>query len=364
MLRKKINVINPDKCILEDLEILSFENEQELNFYTVWHDALVENRKLGIHSKLGIDSAKSSLDNELRGIESKLCVDNNKLNVDSKTTTAAAIDSRKLTNTDSSGPKSQQPARPANEPSSLNATRLLVPPPLPNGYKIFDSTVPCGMLKYKLNKIYRKYRGQQKRRMFVLDKQKKAQIDKEVSKSYLNTWLSYTALQALRLPDPSNIITIDGIFLPNQIITYSNKINPQQVAKYRKNSHKLPASATSKKSSAASYDVFEIMDVLANSTSTNVTITRNATRYGQKAAIGQGQTANNNDDLPPQSVYGRSINAGTKGIVSTQLHLQARSYVEALSQLYELERHRLIEEMELDSKAPTEDELIGKYLYI
>lgn len=419
---KKINVIDPDKCILEDIEILSFENEQELNFYTVWHDALV--------------------------------------------------DRKNVANVIKTPPIPQAPTTVLSA-SKTNQSPVLVTPsqpvrPLPNGLTLLNSTLQSGkqLLRYKLNKIYNKFRGRQMRRNYVIDKQRKSQIDAEVKRSYLNPWLTYTALQALRLPDaangpngsnnnsqlshiiaPSNPMvttmqtqpraqappsapefwnesievkspkrlknyskkfkqsskeqeppikknsnisvgteqasmgpTTNGNLytlqpptsMPMQlvyidssnIITYSNRINPQQVAEYRKKSHKLPASATSKKSSAASYDVYEIMEVLANSNQTNVTITRNAHRPSQQHQTQQqNQPPGGDTNNHVHSVYSHSVNANTPGIVSTQLHLQAKSYVESLSKFYAEEMKRVEKEMEEMKSGPTGEELIGKYLY-
>lgn len=399
MLGKKINVIDPEKCILEDLEILSFKNEQELNYYTVWHDALVEIRnKRSLVNKQSEDRSNSIV--HTRAEQRTVGRDN---------------------------------VRNSRRSAPVPLTRY----PLPNGLTVLEATIPCGMLKYKLNKIYKKYRGQQRRRAFVMDKQRRNEIDREVSKSYLNSWRAYTALQALRLPEslsannnnnnnlstiivpsssmmnavqqqqqqqqpfqvqPNNTISsssclspapiisngynqlftnqVNGyqtnggstssvpmqlVYLdPSAIISYSNRINPQQVADYRLNSHKYPTPATSKKSSAASYDVIEIMEVLANSTKTNVTITRNAHRPTLRTNHDESDV--NFDKQQP--IYSHSVNTAIPGIVSTQLHVQARLYCETLARLYADEFQRVSQESSKQAEEPSMEESMSKYLYL
>lgn len=124
------------------------------------------------------------------------------------------------------------------------------------------------------------------------------------------------------------------------VIRYSDKINPSQVAEYRLKA-KIPTSVSfSKKSSSASYDVYEIMDVLANSDKTCITIARTTktqptTETPDKSYNAYTHISNPQNDL---------------GIVSTQLHLQVRSSFSALATFYQEER-KLIEEeqVRLDS---------------
>lgn len=308
----------------------------------------------------------------------------------------------------------------------LPARHAAQPPPepdLPNGLSIINSeyykTLPTGkhLIRYKLTKLYNKFRGRQKRRNLVLDRQKAAKLEAAISKSYLNNWVAYTALQAVYVPEtnanqlstiairnnpkffaiPQPLPDVNGgngapvaspskaskskskkppkkdgelqqqtqqqqqatpnpvnqmhliYFDPNDLITYSNRIYPQQVASYRARSHLLPSSANSKRSSAASYDVYEIMEVLVNTTKTNVTITRNANKPAPKGG---------------HSIYSHSVNASTPGIASTQLHHQARTYLDSVSKFYAEEAQMLaIEEERLRNEPPIEEQ-IAKYIKI
>lgn len=254
------------------------------------------------------------------------------------------------------------------------------------------------LIKYQLTKLYKKLRGRQERRNLVLERQKTKRLESEIAKGQLNSWLAYTALQALALPDSNvnqlstiainnnpKIITIPHVnnnntpnnkkpssspkksattpstpaptvapmhyvYLdPNDIVTYSNRICPQQIIAYKKRSHLLPSLATSKKSSAASYDAYEVMDVLANSRDTNVIITRNANKPAPAGC----------------SIYSRSVNNNTDtGVVSTQLHLQAKSYLKSVASFYSEEAIRLQEEEEKLRNEPPIEEQIRKYIKI
>lgn len=444
------NVIEPNKCILEDLEILAFENDEQLNYYTIWHEALIDKRReLHAESERERQIIRNEIARKTRQLIGTVESENfRKSHLASNSRSSKAA--RSSSNSDSQVLPSQiisnPPISPRRTPttSALAASRKAVaaavafrtptvsnqstngssnnrsyygPTPfsLPNGLTILNSsyfnTMPTGkqMMKYKLTKLYNKYRGRQMRRNFVNEKQRNARIEVEISKSYLNLWLAYTALQALRVPDsnpnslntttnnynkiltpmaqpttssppppppppssskkskssskrqqqqlnstqqsqtpqkpPMHLVYID----PGNIITYSNRINPQQIAEYRQKSHLLPSSATSKKSSAASYDVYEIMEVLANTNKTNVTITRNANRPNQ---VGSSSA----------SIYSHSVNANTPGIVSTQLHLQARSYLDSMSKFYAEEFQRLNAEKEGMKREPSDEEIISKYL--
>lgn len=378
-------VIEPNKCIIEDLEILAFENEEQLNLYTIWHEALVDKRReLNAIS----DRERSIIRNEnakktrqlISVVDSKnvkaeqITSKASTKNLARRAPTVAPTISHSRASTQQSAASRQRPTNShqrtaSNHQRSVNNHQRQWPALLPNGLSIVNSSGKQ-MMKYKLTKLYNKYRGRQLRRNFVNNKQRMAKIEAEISKSYLNPWLAYTALQALRLPETSinslNTTTMSSSHIltpfaqgpqkpplhlvyidPTNIITYSNRINPQQVAEYKQKSHLLP-SATSKKSSAASYDVYEIMEVLANSNKTNVTITRNANR----PTNGTG------------SIYSHSVNANTPGIVSTQLHLQARSYRDIMARFYAQEAQRLDEEREAMAKEPSHEDLIRKYLYI
>lgn len=520
----QLNLIEPKKCIIEDLEIIAFENEEELNYYTIWHEALVDKKK-------GIADEESAACNNLAPTTSKRTSINNVSAANQaehqQQINRSGVPSTRLNNKSSRSPKKQtkQPklskkairllqkqqqqqqeaiedsdsdqsssfeqsneesqnqltatsnknshqirskALPRQVPANVDATnnQLVIhastvlanihlrqgSASLPNGLTILNSarynTLPSNkqMMKYKLTKLYNKYRGRQMRRNYVIEKQRNAKIDAEVSKSYLNTWLAYTALQALQIPDnnmcqlsatttngghkfltttmsqpnsmyPSTTIQSTSLPLqqpiisysnqqplqmpttpltngihtygkkskstkkiklsqqqqpqqilgqsnskhpmhlvyidPGNIITYSNRIYPQQIIEYRKKPPIQPSSATSKKSSAASYDVYEIMEVLANTNKTNVTITRNANRPSN-------QTSNSN----PTSIYSHSVNANTPGIVSTQLHLQAKSYLDLMSKFYAEEAELLEKERQEMANEPSIEEQINRYLKI
>lgn len=476
--KKAPSVIDPKKCIIEDLEVLAFDNEEQMNYYTIWHEALVDKRReLNAESERERQIIKNEIARKTRqligsvGSEAKVNIkriasrrSDGQHPKSSKISTVPPSPAVKgspvararlpLAGLTSSSPRKGLPSisstsaaakqtlasnkrAVAAAAAALRKTRPGQPAglssptssavsherqglmSLPNGLTIlnsahYNSAAGVGskqMVKYKLTKLYNKFRGRQERRNFVLEKQRNAKIEVEISRSYLNSWLAYTALQALRLPESnvtSNIITTAGthskiltpmaqqtapppppppaetkkkkksptkkqqqqqqhlqqqqqfkqpansppmhlVYIdPGNIITYSNRINPQQVAEYRQKSHILPSAATSKKSSAASYDVYEIMEVLANTTKTNVTITRNANRPSQAG--------------PQASIYSHSVNANTPGIVSTQLHLQARSYLDSMSKFYAEEAQRLAKEQEEMDNEPTCDELVSRYL--
>lgn len=433
------NVIEPNKCIIEDLEILAFENEEQLNYYTVWHEALIDKRREFYAES---ERERQIIRNEIARKTHQLIgtVENDNLEKSHPISKSRNHKTTKISSRHTSNIKilpnhliKQSPLTSGGTSKTVNSFRTPishqspvassssrnyngpVPFSLPSGYTILNSsyfnTMPAGkqIMKYKLTKLYNKYRGRQLRRNFVNEKQRSARIEVEISKSYLNLWLAYTALQALRVPDsnpnslntttnnynkiltpmaqptsspsstskkskgpskkqlqkqqqqqmnttqqnqsshkpPMHLVYID----PGNIITYSNKINPQQVAEYRQKSHLLPSSATSKKSSAASYDVYEIMEVLANTNKTNVTITRNANRPNQSGSSSA-------------SIYSHSVNANTPGIVSTQLHLQARSYLDSMGKFYAEEFQRLNEEKEGMQKELSKEEIISKYLKV
>lgn len=320
------------------------------------------------------------------------------LNQSTAAAAAAAAAAAKLAQ--AAAQQSQQSLIDAYTPVSGTAT-------LKNGLSILNSqyykTLPNSkqLMKYKLTKLYNKYYGRQQRRDMVLGRQLEVKIREQVAKSYLNSWSAYTALQALRVPDqnynqrsavtgmnvpkflapiqqplitenvtmdpkkfiklskkqrlkhilkqqalqaqnpPMQIVYVD----PGNLITYSNRINPQQVVDYKQRSHIMPNSSVSKKSSAASYDVYEIMDVLANTTKTNVTITRNTNKL-------------TNSGTP----YSHSVNANNPGIVSTQLHLQAKLYLDSVRKTYAEERELIeAEEQRLRCQPPIDD-LVGKYI--
>lgn len=406
---KALNVIEPNRCIIEDLEILSFENEEQMNYYTIWHEALVDKRReLNAETERERQIIRNEIARKTRQLIGSVGIEEHKKSPvrssRSKSSNRTITPSRTIASTTPALVAAAVSFRPTTSNQSIAAQSAAShqrqgSATLPNGLTVLNTTLPCGqqLLKYKLTKLYNKYRGRQMRRNFVLEKQRNAKIVSEIKESYLNEWKSYTALQALRLPEtqhtlntttnnhtkiltpmaqpssvgpikksksskkgkataeqggtqqsgqkpPLHLVYIDT----GNIITYSNKINPQQVADYRRKSHLLPSSATSKKSSAASYDVFEIMNVLANTNKTNVTITRNANR--------PNQTGTN------ASIYSHSVNANTPGIVSTQLHLQARSYRDSVAKFYAEDAQRLEEEEQELRSAPSVEELVGKYL--
>lgn len=406
--------IEPNKCIIEDLEILAFESEEEQKLYTIWHEALLdERRELEAQTereRILIRKHRQSIVRVPSEKLKKICNGaGGKSSSASKATSATTATSptkaplAQLAPTATTAATVVPKAEPQSRPAQSNG--------LPNGLTILNTQNTKHLMRYKLTKLYNKYRGRQLRRNFVIEKQRNSKIEAEISRSYLNPWLTYTALQALRLPEtnvntlntttnnntkiltpmaqqpsacstnkkaktsskkqhqhqqqtkaqaqlstssqspthnpPMHLVYID----PGNIITYSNRINPQQVAEYKQKSHLLPSSATSKKSSAASYDVYEIMEVLANTNKTNVTITRNANRPSQ------GATA-------ATSIYSHSVNANTPGIVSTQLHLQARSYRDSMRKFYTEEIQRLEQQREELDTEPDHEELISRYLKI
>lgn len=453
-----VTVIEPDKCIIDDLEVLAFENEEQLNFYTVWHEALFDKRR-----ELNAESER-----ERQIIKDEIIRKTHQLIGEPIPTSSKKSSSKKssskethLTANSATSKKSSAASHEVNETTVAEAPTILTKPnvtvsrsshrsskdprgasrvnPYPAAQSIYSSnqdrglvlhnssqygynTLPDGrkLLRYKLNKMYNKYRGRQQRRNHVIEKQLSTKIDEEIRKSYLNPWLAYCALQALRLPpelyvctdinnfgfgesaaslakkkkkkkvkDPSqvsngatasplatsilsktatnnqppfngfNVNPIPQNFIyvdPSTVITYSNRINPQQVAEYRQKAHLLPNSATSKKSSAASYDVYEIMEVLANTNKTNVTISRNSHRPNPNTG-----NARANPYPPGQSIYSHSINTNTPGIVSTQLHHQARSYLDSMSKFYAEERQRIKEEEERLKNEPSPDEFIDDF---
>lgn len=385
------NVIQPSKCILEDFEIIAFEREDELDFYSFWHDSF----------------RGKSLDHLLQ-----------------RPAPASPPQPRQSQHEPD---KSQQnrPREPELSSSQKSNESVPTPPPtlvLPpteaemkllreqRKHDFYSSHHPEKVImKYKLTKLYNKFRGRQMRRNLVNERLKMKRLESEIDKGQLNVWLAYNALQALRVPDanvnqlstiainnnpkfitipqvstaggdykqsplssttpsssakkkagakksaptPSPVQTapMHYVYLdPNDIVTYSNRINPQQVIAYKKRSNVLPSSATSKKSSAASYDAFEIMEVLANSDNSNVTITRNANKPAPAGT----------------SIYSHSINNNTKnlGIVSTQLHLQARAYLDSVAKFYSDEAIRLREEEEKLKNEPSIEEQIRKYIKI
>lgn len=420
-------MIEPSKCIVEDWEVLGFESEEQLDFYTIWHEALVDKRReLNAESERERQIIRNEIVRKTRQLIGPVAVKATTSSSNVKSSAPPKSPIRSVPTIPSSSPRRTATtsalaasrkaiaAAVAFRPSRTNqavAAQSAIShqrqgsATLPNGLMILNSTHYNTLqnnkvlMKYKLTKLYNKYRGRQLRRNFVNDKQKNARIEVEIGKSYLNSWLAYTALQALRLPDnnttslnattnnnstiltpmaqpmvvpkkvkttpsksgkqqikskqpqgpqkpPMHLVYID----PGNLITYSNKINPQQVADYRRKSHLLPSSATSKKSSAASYDVYEIMEVLANTNKTNVTITRNANRQTQSGAT--------------TSIYSHSVNSNTPGIVSTQLHLQARSYLDLMSKFYAEEVQRLEKAREDMKLEISDEEVISKYLKI
>lgn len=350
---KILKVIQPEKCIIEDFELLAFEDEEQLKFYTVWHDALIDTKNKVVPNAVVTKLVKHATSSSPRRRPS----------------------SRRPTATIK--PREPTPV-PLVEPN-LHQRQGAAPPP--NGLTLISTLQSNNKQltsKYKLTKLYNKYRGQQLRRNYVNQKEKNARIESEVSKSYMNSWLAYTALQALQIPlantminnQPNNTNTNTNTNkqpqktpkqpLPKQnkswallridpinMITYSNRIYPQQIVEYKRKSRQLPSNATSKKSSAASYDAFEVMEILANTNKTNVTITRNINRPSQ-----------------PGSIYSHSVNPNTPGIVSTQLHLQARSYLDLMSKFYEEEKNRLKQEQEELENGPSHEELVNRYLKI
>lgn len=472
-LNKLPHVIAPNKCIIEDFEILAFEREEELDYYSIWHETLYDKRR---ESKAENERERQIIVNETirktssfllgtrESIRNPQCAKKSKT-LDNLSPIKQPLLEPETTQQHSSRnlqPKHASPSRsrtstpaasvgrsvPKTMPTkdlraenrsmikALENTRHFpvplqpasrLPKPgtatLPNGLTILNSsfykTLPSSkeVMKYKLTKLYNKYRGRQVRRNYVHDKQRLAKIDAEVNKSYLNSWLAYTALQALRLPDnnmnqlstvtnnapkflttlppltqttetvpapasipssskklktsqkssssssssssnqqqiqsplstnqtgtqPMHLVYID----PCNLITYSNRINPQQVAEYKRKSQILPSTSMSKKSSAASHDVFEIMQVLANTNKVNVSITRNANRPA----------------APGCSVYSHSVNANNQGIVSSQLHLQAKYYLDSVKKMYAEEYQRIEEDREALKHEPTPEEMVAKYL--
>lgn len=461
---RKPHVIEPNKCIIEDLEILAFETSEQLNLFTVWHEALADKRRelnassererqiirdeIARKTKQLIGSvddgttnrsdalskaAKSKSKSSKRATSFKTSkISENQTKLPSPSSSVPAVNNALRQQQLSTSPNRRVAATLANNAllvSRRNIANAVFRPSWasnqstfsshqrqgavfpPKGLQVFNSAQVSSSvnakqgMRYKLTKLYNKYRGRQTRRNFVLDKQRNARIELEIGKSYINPWMAYTALQALRLPD-SNVNTLSTTTsnaskiltpltqpitstppsaVPNQkstskkgkaaakkqaiqaqqtpmkgapmhlvyidpvnLITYSNRINPQQVAEYRQKSHLLPSSATSKKSSAASYDVYEIMEVLANTNKTNVTITRNANR-----PFSAGSNS---------SVYSHSVNSNTPGIVSTQLHLQAKSYLDSMSKFYAEEAERLAKEQEKLEQEPSHEEMISRYL--
>lgn len=339
---KILKVIQPKKCIIEDFEFLSFEDEEQLKLYTVWHDSLVD-------TKNKVDS-----------------------NVVSKLVRSLSPHRRPASRRPPVVPKPRSPTPVPLVETGLHQRQGSAP--VPNGLTLISTSLSINKqstTKYKLTKLYNKFCGQQKRRNYKYQEEKNARIESEVATSYMTSWLAYTALQALQIPEriaPTPAFTHNNLPqkaskqtpLPKQnkgwalfyidpinMITYSNRINPQQVAEYKHKSRQLPTNATSKKSSAASYDAFEVMEILANTNKTNVTITRNANRPSQ-----------------PGSIYSHSVNPNTRGIVSTQLHLQARSYLDSMSKFYEEERIRLEKEQEELENGPSHEELVNRYLKI
>lgn len=349
---KILKVIQPEKCVIEDFEILAFEDEEQLKYYTVWHEALIDGKSKVVPNAV-----------------TKLV----KHPTSSSPRRRPTATSRRPT----------APIRP-REPTPTSSTietglhQRQGAAPLPNGLTLISALQSINKqltTRYKLTKLYNKYRGQQLRRNYVAQKEKNARIENEVAKSYMNSWLAYTALQALQIPEKpatTTIINNNNNYISKQtqktlskpllkqnkgwalfyidpinMITYSNRINPQQVAEYKQKSRQLPSNATSKKSSAASYDAFEVMEVLANTNKTNVTITRNANRPTQ-----------------PGSIYSHSVNPNTPGIVSTQLHLQARSYLDSMAKFYEEEKTKLQQEQEELENGPSHEELVNRYLKI
>lgn len=367
--------------------------------------------------------------------------------------------------------------------TSANLERVL-----PQGYTVVNPTSEPSSkyaIRYKSTKLYNKYRGQQIRTAAYMKKQREQQILAGLTSGCLNTWLAYSALQALRIPndfwnpqysylmqttpktqlsshtatsaplsttaskatkqigntngfqtpkpqtnssnhmntcDPTHATPLTpflgltpslGQFSlistpqsqpistnplpstpqpptitlpppapmpqqslvpyhlivvgPGKVIPYSNRIYPQQVAEYKRKSHLLPSTASSKKSSAASYDVNEIMEVLANTTKTNVTITRNAIKSSSASTTATNGSSSSSSSKQQQnadnrSVYSHTVNANAHGIVSTQLHLQARSYLDSMSKFY-AEEWQLIEQRERElMQEPSIEEQIGKYL--
>lgn len=429
-----VQVIEPDKCIVEDLEVIAFENEEQLDFYSVWHETLFDKRR----------ELNAETERERAIIRNEIARKTSQFQLGSYTSNSTQSDGHKSKEKDSRAPATKAPAPPvpatkapaskastsraqaSRSPASraqtsnaiINArpTPQPIKPDLANGLSIINSeyykTLPTGkqLIRYKLTKLYNKFRGRQKRRNLVLDRQKAARLEAALSKSYLNHWVTYTALQAVYVPEsntnqlstiairnnpkffkipqpqPESTVVIPApkvskskskkptrkqaeqqqqqqqalqsspanqmhlvYFDPNDLITYSNRINPQQVAAYRARSHLLPSSANSKRSSAASYDVYEIMEVLVNTTKTNVTITRNANKPAPKGG---------------HSIYSHSVNMNTPGIASTQLHHQARTYLDSVSKFYAEEAQMLaIEEEKLKNEPPIEAQ-IAKYIKI
>lgn len=542
---KQISVIQPDKSIIEDWEFLAFENEEELGYYSLWHEALVDRRReIAAESErdrqiirnerarktrqlvrlVGDDGTTSS--EPVRTPFEVLRASKSNQSRSSSTSSSArkkqrtsqshlAIDNQQAASSRpalaSGGDASRLPTKriPGDTSRTAHHNHLVnVEARRPNGYILINSSDMNTMqasqqiVRYKLTKMYNKYRGRQERRNFVMKKQMDQRIEQELVKCQLNPWLAYTALQALRLPRECQnsglsvttnphastyltmssvpngnqtasslsattngtprgylnvpqmqvppVITVNGKKLENDSIVaakrslqkaksipiktyahnvttaspqlhqqslqasdsssatktaaqttngstniqqqqqplrqpmqlfyidtgntilYSNKINPQQVAEYKRKAHLMPLAATSKKSSAASYDAYEIMEVLTNTKKTNVTITRNTSKTPKQpkdansvAGVTGGEATH---PAETQTVYSHSVNPNTPGIVSTQLHLQARSYLDMLHKLYHEETERIKREEEMMSRAKQVDdenrEFMSRYLYL
>jgi hypothetical protein len=437
------NVIEPNKLVLEDFEIIAFEREEELDYYSLWHDKfrgksfddLVQQKPRQKSQQRSQQQQQPQPPQQQKQQQPEPQPQPSRSQSTAKpqyqTQQQQQQQQQRHAQPQHSQPqiqpqpqpqpqqqqptqqqKQQQPQQPQQQEQQQQQQPKLVQPSqsraelrnnqhrTPSYPEATLAPQDCKVLmKYKLTKLYNKLRGRQMRRNLVLERQKLKRLESEYVKGQLNSWLAYTALQALRLPDSNvnqlstiainnnpKLITIPQqvtttstdnklqsslkkkgakkpptpatqstpmhyVYLdPNDIVTYSNRIHPQQIVSYRKRSHLLPSSATSKKSSAASYDAYEIMEVLANSDNTNVTITRNANKPAPAGC----------------SIYSHSINNNTKtpGIVSTQLHLQARSYLDSVAKFYSEEAVRLAEEEEKLRNEPPIEEQISKYIKI
>lgn len=499
-------LLDPDRIIVDNYEVLSFSNTQTLNYYSLWDDSLREKLEQASNPTQPQQTTLSSTrNNHSRNSAQRASQNNGRANIKANISTLSSVplpDSSLLRVDPSSA--STSPAKSSiHTKSPLRQANIRVPPiprtpahnqhnhPIPKSkssrtsanqygpfvskaignYPIFDTTVHLNnnnnpskglflfkqtlavgdnLMRHKMNKVYNKYRNRQLRFKQILDKSRHSLIEQDLNKCILNSWLSYTALQTLApninnnnnkinfaipnnntslplsqgpntsatttntnnqsvynidnehlqplqqiLPSPSvtsvsqpnSSIPIQLMYIdPSRIVNYSNRINPRQIAEYRKRAHKLPSVAMSKKSSAASYDVYEIMQVLANTTKTNVTITRNAHRPSQQqnqhpqhqqsaiaasliAAGAQQINTNNNTpstasvpkDKDSRHVYSHSVNPNTPGIVSTQLHIQAKSYVDSLSRLYADEMEKIEREKRELDESPCEAEIVDTY---
>lgn len=409
-----------DRCIVDNqFEIISFESEVEQRLFSVWDDA----RRIDLSGQRDlINSLTNSKSNNSNNISNNHNVCNASASKQKQTIVSPPKQANVLkpqqaitsTHKQAIVSKSQHAvASNMRHRHDIATTKSGLAP----GMTIFVNNVP--VKKHKFNKAYNRFKVRSEKTRNVLRKQALFRVNSCLASANINPWTAYIALQALKEPVPVSqkstgqkaskksaksasptkaqqqaqnqfkfiqlptiarrtphatysqtpaLISAMMPLDPSNVIVYSDKLNPSQVAEYRHKAKQPKALNFSKKSSSASYDAYEIMQVLANSTKTNITIARTtkplpannpsssqtSTNESTPPADQSNSSAHNNSNFNAYTYVANPTNKDF-GIVSTQLHLQARGYRESLSRYYIEERKKLEEEAKANARADAEE---------